>query len=194
MSDEKYTVTPIKIASKHQINLKDKSNEPNKVKTKKFDIEFNGRKQIIEVENDTGNVIIDGKSFDVNVLLDDDGYYIANVEKNHNYKIEYNKGDIYLEGRLIDFNFTPTMPTLNRRKQNLKGENIVKAPLPGVVTEILVKLNQEVSSGDTLCILEAMKMQNAIVAENGGKITEIFIKQGDNVSTNQDLIKIKNEG
>ena len=86
------------------------------------------------------------------------------------------------------------MPTLNRRKQNLKGENIVKAPLPGVVTEILVKLNQEVSSGDTLCILEAMKMQNAIVAENGGKITEIFIKQGDNVSTNQDLIKIKNEG
>ncbi|MGB1899152.1 MAG: biotin/lipoyl-containing protein [Candidatus Kariarchaeum pelagius] len=37
-------------------------------------------------------------------------------------------------------------------------------------------------------------MQNAIVAENGGKITEIFIKQGDNVSTNQDLIKIKNEG
>ena len=71
MTDEKYTVTPIKIASKHQINLKDKSNEPNKVKTKKFDIEFNGRKQIIEVENDTGNVIIDGKSFEVNVLLDE---------------------------------------------------------------------------------------------------------------------------
>lgn len=194
MADEKYTVTPIKIASEHQINLKEKSNEPKKVKTKKFDIEFNGRKQLIEVENDTGNVIIDGKSFEVSVLLDDDGYYIASVEKNHNYKIEYNKGDIYLEGRLIDFNFTPTMPTLNRRKQNLKGENIVKAPLPGVVTEILVKLNQEVSSGDTLCILEAMKMQNAIVAENGGKITEIFIKQGENVSTNQNLIKIKNDG
>ena len=187
MTDEKYTVTPIKIASKHQINLKDKSNEPKKVKTKKFDIEFNGRKQIIEVENDTGNVIIDGKSFEVNVVLDDDGYYIASVEKNHNYKIEYNKGDIYLEGRLIDFNFTPTMPTLNRRKQNLKGENIVKAPLPGVVTEILVKLNQEVSSGDTLCILEAMKMQTTIYASCDGKIEEILVDVGDSVES-KDLI------
>ena len=57
----------------------------------------------------------------------------------------------------------------------------VKAPLPGTVTEIKVQVGQQVSVGDTVLVLEAMKMQNNIESEYAGQVTSITVKQGDTV-------------
>ncbi len=59
--------------------------------------------------------------------------------------------------------------------------NAVKAPLPGTVTEIKVQVGQQVAVGDTVVVLEAMKMQNNIESEYAGQVTSIVVKQGDTV-------------
>ncbi len=66
----------------------------------------------------------------------------------------------------------------------------VKSPLPGTVTDIKVKVGDQVSAGQTLVILEAMKMENNIDAERGGVVKEILIQQGSTVQEGDNLIVI----
>ena len=66
----------------------------------------------------------------------------------------------------------------------------IKAPLPGTVTEIKVQVGQQVSVGDTVLVLEAMKMQNNIEAETAGKVTSILVKPGETVMEGAVLLTI----
>jgi len=66
----------------------------------------------------------------------------------------------------------------------------LKAPLPGTITEIKVQVGQQVSVGDTVLVLEAMKMQNNIEAETAGQVTSIVVKQGDTVMEGAVLLTI----
>ena len=66
----------------------------------------------------------------------------------------------------------------------------VKAPLPGVVTKILVKEGQAVKKGDTVLVLEAMKMENNITAEADGTVTGICVSACDSVMEGTTLITI----
>ncbi|NMB53147.1 MAG: biotin/lipoyl-binding protein [Leptolinea sp.] len=65
----------------------------------------------------------------------------------------------------------------------------VCAPIPGVIIEIDVKAGQAITRGDTLCILEAMKMKNAIRAGRDGVIGSIQIDLGDQVRHGQSLME-----
>jgi biotin carboxyl carrier protein len=59
--------------------------------------------------------------------------------------------------------------------------NPVKAPLPGTINAINVKVGDKVNVGDVVIVLEAMKMQNNIEAEYAGTVTSILVNQGDSV-------------
>ena len=59
--------------------------------------------------------------------------------------------------------------------------NPVKAPLPGTINAINVKVGDKVNVGDVVIVLEAMKMQNNIEAESAGTVTSILVNQGDSV-------------
>ena len=67
----------------------------------------------------------------------------------------------------------------------------VKAPLPGVITEICVAEGQEVAAGDTVIVLEAMKMANALEAEKSGKVSAIVVKVGQSVMEDEALVYIE---
>ncbi len=66
----------------------------------------------------------------------------------------------------------------------------VKAPLPGVVTKVLVSAGQAVKKGDTVVVLEAMKMENNITAECDGSVTGICCAAGDSVMEGTTLVTI----
>lgn len=66
----------------------------------------------------------------------------------------------------------------------------VKAPLPGVVTKVLVSAGQAVKKGDTVLVLEAMKMENNITAESDGSVTGICVAAGDSVMEGTVLLTI----
>ena len=81
----------------------------------------------------------------------------------------------------------PTESGSNRVNTN----NAVKAPLPGVITSVNVAVGDEVKAGDTLLILEAMKMANNIEAEKDGKVTAICVKPGQSVMEDDALVVIE---
>lgn len=66
----------------------------------------------------------------------------------------------------------------------------VLAPLPGTVSEVCVKVGDAVAMGDTVVVLEAMKMQNNIEAENAGTVTSVLVSKGDTVMEGAPLITI----
>jgi len=57
----------------------------------------------------------------------------------------------------------------------------IKAPLPGVILEILVKEGDEVTAGQPIMQMEAMKMENNIQSNRNGRVKSIKVKQGDSV-------------
>lgn len=66
----------------------------------------------------------------------------------------------------------------------------VLSPLPGTITDIPVKVGGAVAIGDTVIVLEAMKMQNNIEAEVSGTITSVLVSKGDTVMEGAPLVTI----
>ena len=76
-------------------------------------------------------------------------------------------------------------------KAAVNKNNAVKAPLPGVITDIKVAVGDEVQAGDTVIVLEAMKMANNLQAEKSGKVTAICVKIGESVMEDDALLVIE---
>lgn len=87
--------------------------------------------------------------------------------------------------------------TATEKKPEEEG-NIVKSPMvgtfyskPSPTAEPYVKVGSKVKKGDTLCIVEAMKLMNEIESEFDGEIVEILVKDGDTVDYGKPLFRIK---
>ncbi len=74
---------------------------------------------------------------------------------------------------------------------NVNADSALKAPLPGVVTEIRVNVGDEVQPGDVVLVLEAMKMANNIEAEKAGKVTAVCVQPGQSVMEDDVLVVIE---
>lgn len=70
------------------------------------------------------------------------------------------------------------------------GAKTVTAPLPGTITKITVKVGDAVNAGDTVLLMEAMKMENNITAEFAGKVKAILVDQGAQVQSGQALVEL----
>lgn len=66
----------------------------------------------------------------------------------------------------------------------------VKAPMPGKILEVLVKVGDSVKEDDEIVMLEAMKMENPIYAPADGTVQEVKVKANDSVETEQVLVVI----
>ena len=81
--------------------------------------------------------------------------------------------------------------------EEIKG-NIVKSPMvgtfylkPSPTSESYVEVGKNVKKGDTLCIIEAMKLMNEIESEFSGKVSDILVKDGEPVEYGTPLFRIK---
>ena len=70
------------------------------------------------------------------------------------------------------------------------GGNVVTAPLNGKITQVLVKAGDQVAAGDTVVMLEAMKMENSITAEAAGTVKAVLVNVGDQVDGGQALVEL----
>lgn len=83
----------------------------------------------------------------------------------------------------------PTTQEVIAKSANAAGE-VVKAPMAGNITDVKVSVGSAVKTGDTLLLLEAMKMENEITAHKEGIISEILVSKGSFVSTDDVLVVI----
>jgi biotin carboxyl carrier protein len=131
---------------------------------------------------------INGNLYEVEVL-DVDGN-MAKIEVNGTlYNVE-------MEMEIPKVKATPAVVQQRQVKEvkpavavKLTGQSLeVRAPLPGVIIQVLVKPGDEVKTGQTLCTLETMKMENAIKAEKDGKVTAVNISPAQTVIQDEVLI------
>ncbi|MBQ9306983.1 MAG: acetyl-CoA carboxylase biotin carboxyl carrier protein subunit [Clostridia bacterium] len=67
----------------------------------------------------------------------------------------------------------------------------VKAPMPGTILDVKVKVGDTVTNGQAVCVLEAMKMENEIPAPKAGKVTSVLASKGASVNTGDTLVTIE---
>lgn len=70
------------------------------------------------------------------------------------------------------------------------GGEPVKAPMPGTILDVPVKVGQSVKSGDVLVVLEAMKMENEIKAGRDGVVASVAVSKGESVDTGAVLVTL----
>lgn len=132
---------------------------------------------------------ISGNQYDVQINDIEDN--IADLEVNGTqYKVE-----IHQE---VKRNKTPKLVRKPVQKAPGEGEiqkrsskaKAIKAPLPGTILSIAVKEGDTVTKGQTLMVMEAMKMENSIMAEADGTVAAIKVSAGQSVLQDDDLVEI----
>jgi len=76
----------------------------------------------------------------------------------------------------------------NKDEGPVEEDKVCRSPINGIVVKVAAQEGQQIQPGDTLLILEAMKMETAITAPNAGKVVKIRVGPGDGVTAGQILV------
>ena len=130
-----------------------------------------------DLGNGCFSLILNGKS------------YVAHVDQNNG------RYEVLLENELIPVTIEDEqsllLKQLTQHRVQESSEQIIKAPIPGLVTQVFVKEGDTVGKDTTLLTLEAMKMENVIKAPCDCVVEKVFVKPGDTVQQNQSLVELK---
>ena len=96
---------------------------------------------------------------------------------------------VQVEGSTFDFSIAPRFPS----RESIRLEGSCLAPMPGRVVQVLAQNGASVAEGDTLLILEAMKMEHRIQADRSGIVEGLDVQVGDQVSGDQVLAVVGTE-
>jgi len=124
------------------------------------------------------------------------------LKDNRSYKAEIIQSDfltknytVKVNGNTYEVNLADSLDLLIKEMGfevgAAKQVNAIKAPMPGLVLEISVEIGQEVQEGDTLLILEAMKMENSFTSPRAGIIKSIAVNKAQAVDKGQLLIEFE---
>jgi biotin carboxyl carrier protein len=154
-----------------------------------YQFEVEADKDFVKVNNEA--ITIDAVSLNAghsHVLYKDKSYHveiIAHHQEEKTVELKVN-GNVYIVS--IEDQYDQLLKQLGL--DNLQAHKVkeIKAPMPGLVLNILVSVGQEVQKGDNLLILEAMKMENIIKSTTSGIIKAIPVAKGDKVDKNAVLL------
>ena len=135
---------------------------------------------LLEIKDGTFHILQDNQSFNATVLE-------ANYEtKTFSIKINKNIYEVSLKDK-----FDLLVEKLGFSNMTVQKVNNIKAPMPGLVLDIMVQVGDVLAKGDSVLILEAMKMENVIKAEGDAVVKSIEITKGTPVEKNQILVEFE---
>jgi len=163
---------------------------------------YNQDKEQIVLNKDSGKEFAFSGKPNIEITTMEDGFMFVKTPEGVRYPVEIvsqhqNEYELLING--VSYNFSIETPfSLERKKHrsSLSTESStirLKAPMPGKILEVMIKTGDSVKAGDTLLILEAMKMQNAILASTKGIIKKVLVKEGDATSKSDLLIELEKE-
>ena len=167
-----------------------------------YEVNLGHRSAKIDILNRNGNKVlldIDGHKYDVDIVMVEKGVYSI-VYNGHSYNVELIEGDnskTYIVNTFAKtFNVEivdAESKYISSRKQGLDAEeeNTVVSPMPGKVVKIPVTVGEQVSAGQTLVVVEAMKMQSEFKATHDKTVLEILVKEGYTVDAHQLMMKLE---
>ena len=162
-----------------------------------FSVMINGNSY--EILTDGSGIEVNSAPLDWNLVRISDGYFHI-ISNNTTYSAEVVSIDketksfsIKINGKIYPVKVKDKLDLLLEKmglNNGVSGKvNTIKAPMPGLIIDLRVKAGDAVSAGDTLLILEAMKMENIIKASGEGTVKSVHINKGDSVEKNQVLIE-----
>lgn len=168
-----------------------------------YTIKVNGHTSYkTSVEAATGNAIsgsLDNKAFEADIIKIREGVY--NLIKDHvSYNVELVKHVPEEKKLIVKINnnkytldvkdkYDELLHNLGLDNLAAKKVNDIKAPMPGMVLNVLVSEGQEIKKGDALIVLEAMKMENILKSPTDGTVKKVVASKGAAVEKNQILIQ-----
>jgi biotin carboxyl carrier protein len=167
----------------------------------KFDVEVDGRVRSVVVERlaETGRfrVVVDGRVHDLEARPTDLGLSLVFDKDGRSLDAAatpFNGGEWLVQLPHVD------VPVAVDRQRHAKGgqraaggagQQRVKAPMPGRVLRVLVKVGDEVAHRQGLVVVEAMKMENELAAPKAGRVTEVAVTEGMSVEAGRLLVVIE---
>ena len=124
--------------------------------------------EIISFDNEMLECVIDGIRSQYQIYRDEDRLFVFH---------SFNDIQLKVLPRFVD----PSTSSI---------EGGLLAPMPGKISEVLIKKDQKVKAGQSLMIIEAMKMEQTIKSPNAGKISKIMVKKGQQVENGESLLVI----
>jgi len=162
----------------------------------KYITTLNGKTFEIDIDKD-GNILVNGEKREVDFLaLGPALFNIVMQNRSYELVIEEHDGEteVLLRGRLYSGEVLDERAQLLRSQRSGpgvdSGEISIKAPMPGLVLAIPVEEGQEVVAGQTVVILESMKMQNELKAPRDGLVARISAQIGASVEQGKLLVTI----
>jgi biotin carboxyl carrier protein len=168
-----------------------------------YEISIGHRTAKIELLNRVGNnalIKVDDLKYDLDITEVENGVYSI-LYKGHSYNIELIRGESSKKFIVNTFAKTFNAEVIdaeskyiaNRNKgTEVEGSNQVVSPMPGKIVKIPVQTGDIVVPGQTLIVVEAMKMQSEFKATGDKIVQAILVKEGDTVDSHQIMIKLEN--
>lgn len=153
-----------------------------------FDIKKNGNEFTLDYNNQ--------KTLYKSIKLNDNSFSIEKNGKNFLAFCAENDNHFFVNIDGISFAFDKILEV--EKSFELEGGkssdiDIIKPPMPGAIVKVLVSKDQKVSEGDSLIIIEAMKMETTLYASIDGTVQEVNVEAGEQVDSDKLLIVIKKE-
>ncbi|MEY4539210.1 MAG: hypothetical protein RLZZ306_967 [Bacteroidota bacterium] len=157
--------------------------------------------QTFDIQSDKKSIFVNEQPFNWDMVEIKDGNF--HVIYNHkSYNAEVLETDYQTKSFLIKINntkytisvkdrFDILLDQLGMSDANAAKVNDLKAPMPGLIVDIKVQVGDVIKKGDTILILEAMKMENVLKAVGEGIVKNIKITPKQNVEKNQVLIEFE---
>jgi len=151
----------------------------------------------IEIERD-GGLLVNGERWEVDFLPFEESSLYSVIMDNHSYEVlvdeDGNNYEVLMQGKLYNVQVLDERAQLLASKRGAPivetGEISIKSPMPGLIVAVLVSEGQEVRGGQTLIVLESMKMQNELKAPRDGIVQRISVRAGQSVEINKPLITL----
>lgn len=138
---------------------------------------------------DADNITLNDSEVNNQIILDNNKSKLVSVKGVDH---ELKRYQIQIDGRIYHVQISDevdqqilTMNLKSKRSNQLKE---LRAPMPGLVRQVNVQAGDQVDAGDSLFILEAMKMENLLKSPVNGKVSDVFVKPGESVEKNQILL------
>lgn len=157
----------------------------------RIDLVVEGREHRVEIEpgdeEDELRVMVDGEPFDL---------HLSQTEQGTRCRLNGTEHTVHRQGRVLSVDGQRVDVAVRHLAQAAAGHGLhaggeLFPPMPGRVIELMVEAGDEVQPGDTLLVLEAMKMQNEIKAEGAARVAEILVAEGDAVEASEALLVLE---
>jgi biotin carboxyl carrier protein len=162
-----------------------------------YRVDINGNKLEVNSSGDTLLIYKDPLLWDIVQISD--GYYHV-IHEHRGYRMEVVKSDSSTRSFTIKVNghtyvlelkdkFDLLLEKMGMNNGAANKVITIKAPMPGLIIDLKIKVGDPVKTGDQLLILEAMKMENIIKSPGEGVVKSVLVKKGDSVEKGQVLIQ-----